>query len=206
MLFRSESRHAPSARAMSSIGRGDISIPMTPLVRLGLQRTAARRRRTPRTDRAPSTRSACSGTGAIIRSHVTGGSNHWARVARQGRVAESGRGTRRRSPRRHTGDSTRRGSFARPLCGLIPRNGSRGPFAENGGRASCVVRLVWPPLASPRAARRVNPAPWHSRTSGLARAHSTGRPTRKWSRRARRSCAILSPWRAARLQRWADTK
>ena len=34
-------------------------------------------------------------------------------------------------------------------------------------------------------------------------AHSTGRP-RKWSRRARRSCAIPSPRRAARLQRWAD--
>ena len=34
--------------------------------------------------------------------------------------------------------------------------------------------------------------------------HSTGRPTRKWSRRARPSCAILSPRRAAHLQRWTD--
>jgi len=35
----------------------------------------------------------------------------------------------------------------------------------------------------------------------VSRAHSNDRPTGKWSRRARRSCAILSPRRAAHLQR-----
>ena len=45
---------------------------------------------------------------------------------------------------------------------------------------------------------------WRFRASCLKRAHPKGRPTRKWSRRARRFCAILSPRRAAHLQRWTD--
>jgi hypothetical protein len=58
---------------------------------------------------------------------------------------------------------------------------------------------VSPPVASPRAASG------HSTVIALASvakkgAHLTDRPTRKWSRRTRRSCAILSPRRAAHLQ------
>ena len=45
-----------------------------------------------------------------------------------------------------------------------------------------------------------------SRALREKRAHSKGRPTRKWSRRARRSCAILSPRRAAHLQRYTDSE
>ena len=57
--------------------------------------------------------------------------------------------------------------------------------------------------------RRPAPLAGNSNVVSLAggrrsRAPSKGRPTRKWSRRARRSCAILSPRRAAHLQRWAD--
>ena len=43
----------------------------------------------------------------------------------------------------------------------------------------------------------------HSSVS-VSRALSQGRPTCKWSRRARRSCAILSPRRAAHLPRYTD--
>ena len=57
-----------------------------------------------------------------------------------------------------------------------------------------------------RAALRMIRTSWLSRACRRAVAHSTGRPTRKWSRRARRSCAILSPRRAAHLQRWTDRR
>ena len=56
---------------------------------------------------------------------------------------------------------------------------------------------VSPPLASPRAARRVIRASWLSRASCKDRARSNGRPTRKWSRRARR--VVRSCHRGARL-------
>jgi len=65
---------------------------------------------------------------------------------------------------------------------------------------------VWfsPPVVSPRAAWRALRTTQASRVVPPAIAHSTGRPTRKWSRRARPSCAILSPRRAAHLQRYTD--
>jgi hypothetical protein len=52
-----------------------------------------------------------------------------------------------------------------PSCraGRIRTFGSPGRFAENGRRVSRVTVRVSPPLASPRAARRVIRASWHSR-------------------------------------------
>ncbi len=85
--------------------------------------------------------------------------------------------------------------------GLMPTFGSPGGFAENGRRVSRITVWRSPPLASPRAAWRVVRTSEISRVVPRALAHSTGRPTRKWSRRARPSCAILSPRRAAHLQR-----
>jgi hypothetical protein len=59
-----------------------------------------------------------------------------------------------------------------------------------------------PPLASPRAASRgVSNVGRVSRAFRQRRAPSTGCPTREWSRRARPSCANMSPKRAAHSQR-----
>ena len=81
-----------------------------------------------------------------------------------------------------------------------PRVGSR----RTAGACSRATVRVSPPLASPRAAWRVARKAGLSRPRSSAIAHSSGRPTSKWSRRARRSGAMVSPQRAAHLQRWTD--
>ena len=126
-----KSRHVPSARATSSIGRQGKLIPMTLARRSGLLRTAARPWRAVWTGRARS-------TVRLFRhrryhSFTRGG---WFELSSSSRTA----GQRHRiwsrpsvaCPRRKSGDSTRRASFAGPSCGLNPRTGSRGTFAVTG--------------------------------------------------------------------------
>ena len=68
--------------------------------------------------------------------------------------------------------------------GLMRTFGSPGRFAANGGSVSRITAGVSPPLVSPRAAWGVARTSPISRAVPQAIAHSTGRPTRKWSRRA----------------------
>ena len=66
------------------------------------------------------------------------------------------------------------GLLRRPVVRAQSKSGVTRPFAVNGWRVPGVVCRVSPPLASPRAARRVIRASWPSRASRLARAHATG--------------------------------
>ena len=197
------SRHGPSARARCSIGRGGMSIPMTPLLPWGLQRTAARQRRSQRTSRHRRPGRVISSTGPIARSHVTSGSNRRARLARQGKVVDIGSW-----PSVVVRAATRSFNTPRLLRATVVRAQSEKRVkrfgAPNGCRSPRARCRASPALASPRAARRVNPAPWHSRASALAAAHSTGRSNTQMEPSRLPVCAILSPRRAAHLQRWTD--
>ena len=102
------------------------------------------------------------------------------------------------------GASTRRGSFERPLCGLMSRAGSRGPSAANGWRAPRVGCRASSPTPSLRAAQQVIRASSHSRASELARPHSTGPSNTQMEPTRPTVCAIMRPRRAAHLQRSAD--
>ena len=142
--------------------------------------------------------SGCSGTGAITRSPVAGGSNHRARLAPPGNVTESGSRLSVAFPRRTSGDSTRRASFAGPSCGLNPRTGSRGTFAGNGWR---VPRVDVSGCATAGVAQRVVPASSHSRALGLDTVHLNGRSNSKMEPTRLTVRAIMALKRAAHFER-----
>ena len=113
-------------------------------------------------------------------------------MGQSGSVAVSGCVIRRRmesrssatSARRNRGNSTRRGSFARSLCGLTPRKGGNRPFRENGWRvpharvSGFAIGCQRAPLGGLFVRRRtLGQGAW------LALIRPAG-PTRKWSRRA----------------------
>ena len=79
-------------------------------------------------------RSSCSGTGATARSPGAGGSHHRAHLAPPGNVTRIWSRLSVACPRRNSGNSTRRASFARPSCGLNPRTGSAARSPVNGWR------------------------------------------------------------------------
>jgi hypothetical protein len=77
--------------------------------------------------------------------------------------------------------------------------GGRAESLGNGQRSGVVTASsVWRRFGG--CSRR----PCHRVRLDLARAHSRCRITREWSRRARPSCAIMSPKRAAHSQRYTD--
>ena len=62
-----------------------------------------------------------------------GGSNRRCSSRTAGQGHRIGSGPSWRSPRRSAGGSTRRGPFARPLCGLMPRTGSPARSSRTAG-------------------------------------------------------------------------
>jgi hypothetical protein len=104
--------------------------------------------------------------------------------------------------RRLTAGSKRRGLFDPVVSGA----GSFGHAGHHVGRGERPKRfhvsrfVVRDHPVDTRRSGAVR-TPWLSRTFCPQWAPSTDRPTRKWSRRAQRTCAILAPRRAAHLQR-----
>ena len=96
-------------------------------------------------------------------------------------------------------------SHSRVGAWLIRTFGSPGRFAENGRSIfTCCGSGFGNGCVTPRRLAGGSRVLALSRTWSPVIAHSSDRPTGKWSRRARRSGAILSPRRAAHLQRWTD--
>ena len=179
------------------------SDPNDAFVAVGLQRTAARQRRSQRTRRHRRPGRVISSTGPIARSHVTSGSNRRARLARQGKVVDIGSWSRV-----VVRAATRVVQYAKAPSRTVVRAQSEKRVkwfgAANGCRVPHALCRASPALASPRAARRVNPAPWHSRASALATGHSTGRSSTQMEPSRLTVCAIMALRRAAHLQRYTD--
>ena len=103
--------------------------------------------------------------------------------------------------RRLAGHPKRRSLFAQSRAWLIRIFGSPGPFAENGRSASRVTARVSSPLGVTTRRSVGHSCVVALSSVSVSRTHWKAGPTRKWSRRARPSCAILSLRRAAHLQR-----
>jgi hypothetical protein len=135
-----------------------------------------------------------------------GASGRWTRLERRAEVTGIDRGSR---CRRHRAAWR----LTRNVVALRPNRVGPDSFGHSGHQVG--VRRTAGAFHVSRFGirhRRRDHAPLggsFERLRSLARfrraiAHSTGRPTHKWSRRARRSGAILSPRRAAHLQRYAS--
>jgi len=103
--------------------------------------------------------------------------------------------------RRLAGRPKRRSLFAQSRAWLIRIFGSPGPFAENGRSVSRVTARVSSPLGVITRRSVGHSCVVALSSVSVSRTHWKAGPTRKWSRRARPSCAILSLRRAAHLQR-----
>ena len=193
----------PSARATSSIGRQGMLIPVTPARRSGLPRTAARPWRAVWTGRATST----VGLFRHRRHHS---------FTRGGWFESSG--SSRTAGQSHRIWSRPSVAFPRPTrvlqhavppsrgrrAGSIRQRVTRHVRSERLARSRVVCSGV---TIAGVTARRSAGCSGVGSFSAIGVGESLARlacPTCEWSRRARPSCAILSPRRAAHSHRWAD--
>ena len=192
-----------SASHASRSGLGVVRAGRRPIRTSGLARAAARQRRPFRqsgTVDAPGSFTA----GAIVRSSVSIPRVVEARLERCAEVTGIGRGSRWRRHRAAWRLIRYVTASSHQPCGAGTHSDIRVVRSVHGKRLELLGVLRFGcrhRFASARAAFRV------ARTSGRSRrwssqiVHSKGRPTTVWSRRARRSCAIMSPRRAAQTER-----